>query len=44
MEAAAARIGATDIPEAAELARETLQPAAAAEATAHFEEMRLGRE
>jgi len=44
MEAAAARIAATDLPESAELAQETLQPAAAEEATTHFEELRIGRE
>ncbi|HEY2868675.1 MAG TPA: metallophosphoesterase family protein [Gaiellales bacterium] len=44
MEAAAERISATDLPEAAELAQETLEPAAAEEATAHFEKMRIGRE
>ena len=44
MDAAAARIAATDLPEAAELAQETLQPATAEEATTHFEGMRIGRE
>jgi len=44
MEAAAVRIGATDMPGAAEFAQETLEPATAEEATAHFEEMRVGRE
>lgn len=44
MEAAAARIGESDMPGSAEFARETLEPATAEEATTHFEEMRIGRE
>jgi len=44
MDAAATRIAATDMPGAAEFAQETLQPAAAEEATTQFEEMRIGRE
>jgi len=44
MKAAAVRIGAPDMPGAAEFAQETLEPATAEEATAHFEEMRVGRE
>jgi diadenosine tetraphosphatase ApaH/serine/threonine PP2A family protein phosphatase len=44
MEAAAERIGATGLPEAAELARQTLDPTTAEEATRHFDEMRIGRE
>jgi len=44
MEAAAARIRATDMPEADGLAKELLEPASAEEATTAFEQMRLGRE
>ncbi len=44
MQAAAARIRATGLPEADELARELLRPASADEATTAFEEMRLRRE
>jgi len=44
MEAAAARIRATDLPEADGLAKELLEPASAEEATTAFEQMRLGRE
>ena len=44
VEAAAARIRATGLPEADELAKELLEPASADEATRTFEQMRLGRE